>query len=74
MRRPGAFIEVRVAAQVKICGLHEGKSFCAKACAGVVKSVTGIVDPYQVLGNPDIVINTAGLSPELTAHRIFGKL
>lgn len=70
MLRPGDFIEVRVAGQVKICGLRDGKSYCAS----VVKGVTGIVGPDRVPENPDIVIDTASLSPELTAHRIFGKL
>ena len=46
----------------------------AKARAGIIKEFTGISDPYEVPENPEMVIDTADISPDLAAHRIMLKL
>ena len=70
----GGFVEVYVSTPLEVCEKRDRKGLYAKARAGVIKGVTGIDDPYEEPVNPDIVIDTAGLTPELAAHRIFVKL
>jgi sulfate adenylyltransferase len=70
----GGFIEVYVSTPLEVCEERDRKGLYAKARAGVLKGVTGIDDPYEEPENPDIIIDTEALSPELAAHRIFVKL
>jgi sulfate adenylyltransferase len=70
----GGFVEVYVSTPLKICEQRDRKGLYAKARAGVVKGVTGIDDPYEEPENPELVIDTETLTPELAAHRIFVKL
>jgi sulfate adenylyltransferase len=70
----GGFIEVYVSTPLEVCEQRDRKGLYAKARAGVLKGVTGIDDPYEEPENPDIIIDSEALSPELAAHRIFVKL
>ncbi len=70
----GGFIEVHVATPLEVCEQRDRKGLYAKARAGIIKEFTGISDPYEEPGNPELRIDTVGLSPELAAHRIFVKL
>ena len=42
--------------------------------AGIIKEFTGISDPYEEPQNPEIVVDTTEISPDLSAHRILVKL
>ena len=70
----GGFIEAHVATPIEVCEARDRKGLYAKARAGVIKGFTGIDDPYEAPENPEIVIDTAELSPDLAAHRIIVKL
>jgi sulfate adenylyltransferase len=70
----GGFIEIYVATPLEVCEARDRKGIYAKARAGLIKGFTGIDDPYQEPENPEMVIDTRGLSPDLAAHRIFVKL
>ena len=70
----GAFIEVYVATPVEVCEQRDRKGLYAKARAGIIKEFTGISDPYEVPANPEMVIDTRTLTPDLAAHRILVKL
>jgi sulfate adenylyltransferase len=70
----GGFIEIYVATPLEVCEARDRKGVYAKARAGLIKGFTGIDDPYQEPENPEMVIDTRGLSPDLAAHRIFVKL
>ena len=70
----GAFIEVYVATPIEVCEQRDRKGLYAKARAGVIKEFTGISDPYEVPANPEMVIDTRELTPDLAAHRILVKL
>ncbi len=70
----GGFIEVYVSTPVELCERRDRKGLYAKARAGVIQGVTGIDDPYEEPENPEVVIDTETLSPELAAHRILVKL
>jgi sulfate adenylyltransferase len=70
----GAFIEVHVATPIEVCEQRDRKGLYAKARAGLIKEFTGISDPYEVPANPEMVIDTRALTPDLAAHRILVKL
>ena len=70
----GAFIEIYVATPIEVCEQRDRKGLYAKARAGVIKEFTGISDPYEVPANPEMVIDTRALTPDLAAHRILVKL
>ena len=70
----GGFIEVYVSTPLELCERRDRKGLYAKARAGVIQGVTGIDDPYEEPENPEVVIDTETLSPELAAHRILVKL
>jgi sulfate adenylyltransferase len=70
----GGFIEIHVATPLAVCEERDRKGLYAKARAGLIKEFTGISDPYEVPENPEMVIDTANISPDLAAHRIMLKL
>jgi sulfate adenylyltransferase len=70
----GGFIEVHVATPIEVCEGRDRKGLYAKARAGLVKGFTGIDDPYEVPQNPEMVVDTTALTPDIVAHRIIVKL
>ena len=70
----GGFVEIHVATALDVCEDRDRKGLYAKARAGIIKEFTGISDPYEVPENPEMVIDTADISPDLAAHRIMLKL
>jgi len=67
----GGFVEVFVSTPIETCEARDRKGLYAKARAGLIKGFTGIDDPYEEPQNAEIVINTAELTPDLSAHRIL---
>ncbi len=61
--RYGGYIEVYVSTPLEICEQRDRKGLYAKARSGKIKGVTGITDPFIPPSNPDLVINTAGITP-----------
>ena len=70
----GGFVEIHVATPIEVCEDRDRKGLYAKARAGIIKEFTGVSDPYEVPENPEMVIDTANISPDLAAHRIMLKL
>ena len=70
----GGFVEVFVDTPIEVCEQRDRKGLYAKARAGIIKEFTGISDPYEAPGNPEVRIDTLELSPDLAAHRILVKL
>ena len=70
----GGFVEVHVATPLEVCEARDRKGLYALARAGKIKEFTGISDPYEEPEDPEMRIDTVGLSPELAAHRILVKL
>ncbi|MEL6894881.1 MAG: adenylyl-sulfate kinase [Planctomycetota bacterium] len=52
----GDFIEVFVDTPLEICEKRDPKGLYKKARAGEIKNFTGISDPYESPGNPDVHI------------------
>jgi sulfate adenylyltransferase len=61
--RFGGFVEIHVATPLGVCEQRDRKGLYAKARAGVLTGVTGIDDPYEAPVEPEIVLDTATLSP-----------
>jgi sulfate adenylyltransferase len=70
----GGFVEIHVATPIEVCEDRDRKGLYAKARAGIIKEFTGISDPYEEPESPEMVIDTANISPDLAAHRIMLKL
>lgn len=67
----GGFIEIHVATSLEICEGRDRKGLYAKARAGVIKEFTGISDPYEAPENPELRIDTHGLTIEEAAQKVF---
>jgi sulfate adenylyltransferase len=67
----GGFIEVHVATSLEVCEARDRKGLYAKARAGIIKEFTGISDPYEIPQNPELRIDTDGLTVEEAAQRVF---
>jgi sulfate adenylyltransferase len=70
----GGFIEIHVATPIEVCEGRDRKGLYAKARAGIIKEFTGISDPYEVPENPEMVVDTQGITPDQAAHKILVKL
>jgi sulfate adenylyltransferase len=70
----GGFLEVHIATSLEVCEQRDRKGLYAKARAGILKEFTGISDPYEAPENPELRIDTQGITPDQAAQRIFVKL
>jgi bifunctional enzyme CysN/CysC len=64
MGAAGSFHEVFVSADLTVCEGRDPKGLYKRARAGEIIEFTGISAPYEPPENPDLVIDTAGLSIE----------
>ena len=62
--KPGEFIEVFLDAPLDVCEERDPKGLYKKARAGEIKGFTGIDDPYEAPERPELVIDTAKVSPQ----------
>jgi sulfate adenylyltransferase len=67
----GGYILVHIATSLEVCESRDRKGLYAKARAGIIKQFTGISDVYEEPAEAEVVIDTAALSPEESAQRIF---
>ncbi len=67
----GEFIEVHVATSLEACEARDRKGLYAKARRGEIPEFTGISDPYEIPENPELRINTEGLTPMEAAQDIY---
>ncbi|MBX2885115.1 MAG: bifunctional sulfate adenylyltransferase/adenylylsulfate kinase [Granulosicoccus sp.] len=70
----GGFLEIHVATSLEECERRDRKGLYKLAREGKITEFTGISDPYEAPENPELVINTEDLSPDLAAHQIMLKL
>ena len=67
----GAMIEIHVSTSIEVCEARDRKGLYARARRGLIKEFTGISDPYEVPENPEVRIDTAGLTPAEAAQEIY---
>jgi adenylylsulfate kinase len=70
----GTFVEVHVATSVEECARRDVKGLYEKAFKGEIKGFTGVDDPYEDPGNPDVRIDTEQHEPEESAQLILQHL
>lgn len=70
----GDFVEIYCKAPLEVCAERDTKGLYAKAMAGEIDNFTGVNDPYEAPENPDLVLDTAGDSPEVLADRVIEYL
>ena len=71
---PGDFIEVYLKCDLKVCEERDPKGLYKKARSGEIKNFTGVSDPYEPPENPEIVLDTDGLSIEESVSKIMDYL
>jgi sulfate adenylyltransferase len=74
MMRQDAFIETFVDTPVDVCEQRDVKGFYGKARAGQIKGFTGVDDPYEPPANPEITLQTKGVTPQHNAEIIMEYL
>jgi len=67
----GSFVEIHVSTSIDECESRDRKGLYAKARKGIIPEFTGISDPYDVPENPEIRVDTQGLSPVQAAQDIY---
>jgi adenylylsulfate kinase len=68
------FIEVYVSTPLEECERRDPKGLYKKARKGEISNFTGISDPYEPPENPEIEIDTTGLTVNETVGQILNKL
>ncbi len=68
------FLEVYVSTPLAECEKRDPKGLYKKARTGEISNFTGISDPYESPENPEIEINTFGISVEEAVNRILAHL
>src|SRR5262249_23972558 len=61
------FVEVHVATSLEDCEARDVKGLYAKARSGEIPEFTGVSDPYEAPDSPELVLETAGRTPEESA-------
>ena len=70
----GSFVEVFIATSLEDCEARDVKGLYAKARSGEIPEFTGVSDPYEAPENPEILVETAGKTPEESAQQILDHL
>ncbi len=65
------FVEVYTNSTLETCKKRDVKGLYKKVADGKIKAFTGVDDPYQVPGNPDIEIKTDLLSIEQSVQKVI---
>jgi len=68
------FILVHVATSLQVCESRDPKGLYARARRGEIEHFTGITDPYEAPTAAELVVNTAGQSPEESAERVLSLM
>lgn len=68
------FVEVYIKASLAACESRDPKGLYAKARRGEINNMTGIQDPYEAPGSPDITIDTENGTPAESARLLIQEL
>jgi len=69
-----AFVEVHVATPLELCAERDVKGLYAQQRAGEIRGLTGVDDPYEIPLNPELRLDTQGLTVEESAARVRAAL
>jgi adenylylsulfate kinase len=68
------YLEVHVATPVEVCSERDVKGLYAKQAAGEISGLTGVDDPYEAPGSPDLRIESHTQSVEESAGALHALL
>ena len=69
-----AFVEVHVATPLDVCEDRDVKGLYAKQRAGELTGLTGVDAPYEIPQEPDLRLDTSGLTVEQAAAEVHATL
>lgn len=70
----GNFVEVYTRCPIEVCAQRDVKGLYQKAAAGEIKGFTGVDDPYEPPGSPEVVCHTDKESVEESVDKVLMKL
>ncbi|MEY2942054.1 MAG: hypothetical protein RLY97_68 [Pseudomonadota bacterium] len=70
----GEFVEVFIDTPLQVAEERDVKGLYKKARSGALKNFTGIDSPYETPSNPEIRIDTTGMTPDAAATLIVDRL
>ena len=68
------FVEIFVATPLEECARRDPKGLYAAAFAGEIDEFTGVSAPYEEPENPEVRIDTTGVSPSESAQIVLDRL
>jgi sulfate adenylyltransferase len=60
-----------VSTPIEVCEKRDRKGMYAKARAGLIKGFTGVDDPYEIPGSPEVRLDTTDIAPDEAAGEIM---
>ena len=72
--KTGGYVEIHVNTSLEKCEERDAKGLYKLAREGVIKEFTGISDPYEAPNNPEITIDSSGISPEQLVDEVYQKI
>jgi bifunctional enzyme CysN/CysC len=71
---PNEFVEILVDAPLEICEARDSKGLYAKSRSGNLPNFTGVDSPYERPENPELVLDSVGMTADELAERVFAYL
>lgn len=68
------FVEIHVATPLDVCVQRDVKGLYAKARSGQLRGLTGIDDPYEPPEQPELRLDTAGISIADAVQQVYDAL
>jgi len=73
-RHDGRFIEVHIATPVELCAERDVKGLYALQRDGKLTGLTGVDDPYEAPLNPEITLDTSGMTLDESVEVLWQAL
>ena len=70
----GGYLEVFVSTPLEICEKRDPKGLYKLANKGIIKEFTGVSDPYEKPKNPDFILDSSIIEPNILINKIIKKL
>jgi sulfate adenylyltransferase len=70
----GDFLLIYVSTPIEVCAARDRKGLYAKAQAGLIKSFTGVSDPYEEPRDADLVLDTSAMTRDQAVSAVLELL
>ena len=70
----GGYVEIYVNTPLNKCEERDVKGLYSLARKGVIEEFTGVSDPYEKPSNPEIIIDSSNIAPEILVNMIYSKI